>query len=190
MRLINRPCLLFRGREISDAPVVVRVRALTDDRTRGRLVCGKLDVPCALGRGGLTHDKREGDGATPVGRFRLLSVFYRADRGMRPRTALPIRALRTKDAWCDDPTDGRYNRPVRLPFEGSHEIMCRDDRLYDIVIVLDCNIRPRVCGRGSAIFFHVAREGFPPTEGCVAVAPDVMRRLLAMVGRNAVMSIG
>ncbi len=190
MRLKNRPRHQSLGRRAGDASVLLHVRALPSDRTRGRLVFGSLDVPCALGRGGLTHRKREGDGATPVGQFALVSVFYRVDRGARPRTDLPSRALKRTDGWCDDPADGRYNRLVRLPFAGSHEVMWRDDRLYAIVVVLDCNLHPRVRGRGSAIFFHVAREDFPPTEGCVTVAPHVMRRLLAMAGRNTVMSIG
>lgn len=180
----------FRNTRCEDATNVLRVRALPGNSTRGRLTLGPLDVPCALGRGGLTRGKREGDGATPKGCFKLVSVFYRADRGLRPRTLLPVRPVRSDDGWCDDVTDGRYNRLVRLPFAPSHEKLRRDDRLYDIIVVLDCNLRPRVRGRGSAIFFHVAREEFPPTEGCVAVAPDAMRRILATAGRNAVMCIG
>lgn len=171
-------------------PTYLRVRALPGERTRGRLVLGHLDVPCVLGRGGLTRNKREGDGSTPVGCFKLVRVLYRADRVARPSTGLPVHALRANDGWCDDPLDGRYNRPVRLPFAPSHEGMWRDDRLYDIVVVLDCNVAPCVRGRGSAIFFHVAREGFAPTQGCVAVAPEAMRRLLTMAGDNAVMCIG
>ena len=67
----------------------------------------------------MTHAKREGDGASPAGRFRLLGAFYRADRLPRPRTRLPVRALRPTDGWCDDPGDRRYSRPVRLPYGAS-----------------------------------------------------------------------
>lgn len=180
----------LRKKRRGQAPAILRVRALPGRPTRGRLVFGPLDVACALGRGGIRRRKREGDGATPSGAFRLVEVFYRADRGRRPATRLPVRTLRADDGWCDDVRDGRYNRAVRLPCPAGHEAMWRDDRLYDIVVVLDCNLKPRVRGRGSAIFFHVARADFSPTEGCVAVAPRAMRRILALAGGEAVMRIG
>lgn len=156
----------------------------------GLLTVGGLTLPCALGRGGLTRFKREGDGATPVGRFELLHGYRRDDRGLPPGGPLALAPIRVDDGWCDDAGDGRYNRPVRLPFAGSHEVMRRDDRLYDVVIVLDANVRRRVIGRGSAIFFHLARDGFEPTAGCVALAPADMRRVLARLGSRPVMVIG
>jgi L,D-peptidoglycan transpeptidase YkuD (ErfK/YbiS/YcfS/YnhG family) len=145
---------------------------------RGRLHVGSLVLPCALGPTGVRRRKREGDGATPAGRFRLLSGGWRDDRAARPASGLPLAPLRVGDLWCDDPSHALYNRPARAPFKGGCEIMRRDDRLYDVVIVLDHNQRPRVRGAGSAIFLHVAREGFSPTQGCVAIAPQAMRRLL------------
>ncbi|MBB98178.1 MAG: hypothetical protein CML67_01375 [Rhodobacteraceae bacterium] len=160
-------------------PRNLTVRSLSAEVTRGRLVSGSLDVPCALGRGGITRDKREGDGATPAGRFEMLSVYYRPDRVQRPRTRLPVTPLRPWMGWCDDPGHPRYNRLVRRPFAASHEAMWRDDPLYNIVVVLDCNLHPAVPGRGSAIFLHLARPGYTPTEGCVAVKEQDMRLLLA-----------
>lgn len=136
-------------------------------------------VRCALGRGGGRADKREGDGATPVGCFPLREVFYRPDRGSAPATALPVKALDPNAGWCDDPAQPEYNRPVRLPFAGSHEHLWRDDALYDIVAVLGYNDDPVVPDRGSAIFLHVARGDFAPTEGCVALARDDLLRILA-----------
>lgn len=156
----------------------------------GRLTVGGLTVPCALGRSGLTRFKREGDGATPVGRFDLLFGYRRADRTLPPGGPLRTTPIRRDDGWCDDVGDGRYNRPVRLPVRGSHEEMWRDDRLYDVVIVLDANVRRRMIGGGSAIFFHLARDGFEPTAGCVALAPADMRRVLAHLGPHPVMVIG
>lgn len=156
---------------------------------RGTLTFGSITVPCALGRAGTTRFKREGDGATPIGTFELLNVYYRADRGSRPRTVLPVEAIAPADGWCDDPAHPRYNRPVDLPFAASHEKMWRDDRLYDIVVVLDCNMFPAVPGMGSAIFFHIAREGYRATEGCVAVAPAHMRQILERVEIGTVMRI-
>lgn len=160
----------------------LRVHSLPGNRTRGCLSAGALVVPCALGRAGPTRAKREGDGGTPVGRFRLLGIAYRADRRPRPRTLLPVKEIRPDDGWCDDPRDRRYNRPIRLPDPASHERMWRDDGLYDLVLDIAWNRGPIRRGRGSAIFLHLATRGFRPTEGCVALQPPALRRLLARLG--------
>jgi L,D-peptidoglycan transpeptidase YkuD (ErfK/YbiS/YcfS/YnhG family) len=138
------------------------------------LQAGNLTIPCALGRSGTSHAKREGDGASPVGRFKLLQAFYRANHGPRPRTGLRLRPIR--------PSDRRYNRLVPLPCATSHEKMWRDDHLYDVVLDIAWNRGPIRRGRGSAIFLHLARPGFLPTEGCVAVDPRMIRRLLERIG--------
>ena len=138
---------------------------------RGFLAAGGLTVPCALGRSGIAGQKREGDGATPLGAWRPVAVLWRADRLAPPATALPMRPLRPDDGWCDDPADRRYNRPVRLPYGGRHERLWRDDRLYDVIVVLDYNLAHPLRGAGSAIFLHIAGPGFPPTAGCIAVSP-------------------
>ncbi len=161
---------------------VIRVFRSALDHRRGRLVAGNLVIPCALGRSGTVHAKREGDGASPVGRFRILQAFYRADHGLRPRTGLPLKAIRPGDGWSDDVKDRRYNRLVPLPCATSHETMWRDDHLYDVVLDIAWNRGPTIKGRGSAIFLHLARPGFLPTEGCVAVEKRMIRRLLERIG--------
>ena len=136
-------------------------------------------VPCVFGRGGAVADKVEGDGASPIGRFRLRSCYWRPDRGPRPATGLPTIPLRAGLGWCDDPGSPLYNRPVRLPFAPGHERMWREDRAYDLVVVLDQNVDPAVPGRGSAVFWHLTKRDPPtPTEGCVAVSPSAMRAFL------------
>jgi L,D-peptidoglycan transpeptidase YkuD (ErfK/YbiS/YcfS/YnhG family) len=139
--------------------------------------------PCALGRTGRTLRKREGDGATPAGRWALREVLYRPDRMRRPRTRLAVVPLRPWQGWCDAPRDRNYNRLVRYPYPASAEPLWREDGLYDIVVVLEYNICPRVRGRGSAVFLHVARPGLSPTEGCVALARDHLLQLLARLSR-------
>ncbi len=128
--------------------------------------------PCALGRTGViaADAKREGDGASPAGTWRLRRGFWRADRLARPHSALVFRPIRTDDGWCDDPADPAYNRPVRLPYPASCETLMREDELYDVVVVLSHNDDPPAPGAGSAIFLHCAKPGYPPTEGCVALA--------------------
>jgi L,D-peptidoglycan transpeptidase YkuD (ErfK/YbiS/YcfS/YnhG family) len=139
-------------------------------------------VPCALGRGGVTRDKREGDGATPAGIFPLRALRYRADRVGHPATGLERIPIQPADGWCDDPDDPAYNRPVRLPFPAHHERMHRPDGLYDLVVPLGYNDDPVVPGRGSAIFLHVCRPDRGPTEGCIAIARDDLLALLVLCG--------
>ena len=149
-----------------------------------------MRLRCALGRSGQRPGKREGDGATPIGVWPLREVFYRADRIGRPRTRLPVRALRADVGWCDEAGDRNYNRRVRQPYPSSAEMMWRSDGLYDLVVVLGYNDRPRRQGRGSAIFMHVAQPGWKPTAGCVALRLHDLYRLLAHCDRRTRVTIG
>lgn len=144
----------------------------------------------ALGRGGIKANKREGDGATPRGRFRLLRLWYRPDRLPRPAMHLPARRIRRDDGWCEDPADRRYNRPVKLSPASPADRLWREDHLYDLVIELDHNTRPRIAGCGSAVFIHVARPGLAPTAGCVALRAGDLKRLLTNLGSDTQIEIG
>jgi L,D-peptidoglycan transpeptidase YkuD (ErfK/YbiS/YcfS/YnhG family) len=168
---------------IVDIPVII-IEASSLSSVRGRVTVGPLRMPCALGRGGRRALKREGDGATPIGHWPLREVFYRADRVARPQTILSVKTLRPDDGWCDDPRDRNYNRRVRLPYAAGHERLWREDRLYDLIVVLGYNDIPRVRGRGSAIFMHMATPGLAPTEGCIALREADLRRLLMFAGRR------
>jgi L,D-peptidoglycan transpeptidase YkuD (ErfK/YbiS/YcfS/YnhG family) len=154
------------------------------------LRAGNLMVPVALGRSGIKADKREGDGATPRGRFRLLRLWVRADHAPRPRTRLAVRPIAPDDGWCEDRADRNYNRPVKVPASSNADRLWREDALYDLVIEIDHNTRPRIAGRGSAVFIHVARPGLLPTAGCVALPAPDLRRLLGRLSRDAVIEIG
>jgi len=134
---------------------------------------------CALGRGGIRTDKQEGDGATPAGLLPLRRVLYRADRLAAPACRLPVEPIAPTDGWCDDPGHPDYNRPVTLPHPARHERLWREDGLYDILVVLGWNDAPVARGRGSAIFLHLARPDYGPTEGCVALSERALRALLA-----------
>jgi L,D-peptidoglycan transpeptidase YkuD (ErfK/YbiS/YcfS/YnhG family) len=155
----------------------------------GLLSFANKDIPCCLGRSGITAQKKEGDGATPIGTFRLLYGFFRKDRLNRPITQLPISHICKEDGWCDEASSPNYNTLVTLPFNHSHEKMMRDDRLYDICIVLDYNINPKTRYRGSAIFFHLTSSQRKPTEGCVAIDPEDMRLLLPFIDNKTRMRI-
>ncbi|SIO17383.1 L,D-transpeptidase catalytic domain [Vannielia litorea] len=142
---------------------------------RGLLFEGRL-IPAVVGRGGIRADKREGDGATPVGRHRILACYYRPDRVAAP--APWAIAIGPRDLWSDAAEDGRYNSLVKAPYAASHERMRRADRLYDIVLTTDWNT-PAVPGAGSAIFLHRWRKRCHPTEGCLAFAPADMAWIAA-----------
>lgn len=136
-------------------------------------------MPVALGRIGIRADKREGDGGTPRGRFRLLKLWWRADRHLLPPTPLPARRIGPLDAWCEDPSDRRYNQAFRRATGEPGDRLWRADELYDFIIEIDHNTRPRIGGRGSAVFIHVARPGFAPTAGCIALRRRDLQILLA-----------
>ena len=160
----------------------ITVRRKPGDSTRGWLTAGQFSLPVALGRGGIKANKREGDGGTPRGSFRLKRLWWRADRHPRPVTLLPVRRITPDDGWCEDPADRHYNRPVKLPAGSTADRLARKDDLYDFVVEIDHNTRPRIAGRGSAVFVHVARPQFKPTAGCVALDIGSLRRLLARLG--------
>jgi L,D-peptidoglycan transpeptidase YkuD (ErfK/YbiS/YcfS/YnhG family) len=194
----------FTTRDEVDVPTRNDVDARASDRNRewpaflaiigvfaaGWLLVGPLALPVALGRGGIRANKREGDGGTPKGTFRPRQLWWRADRHPRPRTFLPVRAIRPEDAWCEDPQSRHYNQPVRLEPGCGGDRLTRDDHLYDFIVEIDHNSSPRVAGRGSAVFLHLARENFAPTAGCVSMTKSAMLRLLARLGPETRIVIG
>jgi L,D-peptidoglycan transpeptidase YkuD (ErfK/YbiS/YcfS/YnhG family) len=142
---------------------------------------GGQTVRCALGRAGVkpAHDKREGDGTSPLGVWPIRRVLYRPDRGRPPKTALPVLEINPADGWCDAPDDPAYNSPVRLPYPASAEHLWRDDHVYDLVVVLGHNDDPPRPGLGSAIFLHLAKDDYSPTQGCIALAHHDLVAFLA-----------
>ena len=169
---------------------LLRVRPQATNRALGWLTAGPMRIPCALGPAGVVRWKREGDRGTPAGRFPLLWGYYRPDRQRPPAAGVPLKPMRRDQGWCEDEASRRYNRPVRLPAADCTDHMWRADRLYDLTFVLDQNFSRRAKGRGSAIFFHLARPGLKPTAGCVAISQADMRKLAPRLARGAVMAIG
>ena len=157
----------------------------------GNLQGPGVSARCALGKGGVVPagEKREGDNASPIGIWPVRRVWYRPDKGPAPETRIPVIALRPDDGWCDAPGHCAYNRPVTLPFPASHERMWRKDGVYDLVVELGYNDDPPVSGRGSAIFLHVARPGYVPTEGCVALAERDLREVLRYLDGGSTLEI-
>jgi L,D-peptidoglycan transpeptidase YkuD (ErfK/YbiS/YcfS/YnhG family) len=157
---------------------IIHVLAISPRAPEGLLRAGNLSMRCALGRSGLTKRKHEGDGATPRGCWKILGGFTRLKL---VRSGVHLEPTQLDMGWCDAPDDPRYNRWVRLPYAASHERLWRDDHLYDIVIVLNHNTRPRLRYGGSAVFLHLTSDWRKPTAGCIAISLPDMRKLLPLV---------
>lgn len=148
-------------------------------KKRGLLWWGETLFPCTWGQGGIRKNKKEGDGATPIGTFPFRRVFYREDRLERPKTCLPLSPIIPKDGWCDDVEDLAYNQYIQKPYKGRHENLWREDHLYDIILVVGHNDDPIVKGEGSCIFIHLRRPKATPTDGCVALDKADLLQVLA-----------
>lgn len=144
--------------------------------------------PVRIGRGGVSMAKREGDGATPVGRMKVLGMLWRADRLARP--ALWARPIGPGDLWCDAAASPDYNQPVRAPFAASHEKLRRADPLYDIVLITDWNYPEAVPGCGSAIFLHQRRGPASPTAGCIAFRRADLIRIARQIRPGTPLLVG
>jgi L,D-peptidoglycan transpeptidase YkuD (ErfK/YbiS/YcfS/YnhG family) len=155
----------------------------------GRLSFRGMVFRAALGRNGVRRDKHEGDGTTPAGLLPLRRLMYRADRVAPPECVVPSEPIAPNDGWCDDVRQADYNRLIRLPHDGHYEELWRADDLYDMIGILGWNDAPVQRGRGSAIFIHLARPDYAPTEGCIALAMLDLRHLLAS-GLSEIMVIG
>lgn len=169
--------------------ITITVARAPGHPSRGILRIGGHAVPVALGRNGIKANKREGDGATPRGHFRPLRFWWRADRIARPSTDLPMRRITRADAWCEDPNDRRYNRPIRLTENAPGDRLWRDDHLYDLVLEIDHNTHPRIAGRGSAVFVHLARPGLLPTAGCIAMPKNQLLRFASRLRKGSTIRV-
>lgn len=156
----------------------ITVRRAPSGCHHGLVIVGGKTFRCALGKNGITAQKREGDGATPRAFMQMISGFCKPALQPIGKTALPMRRMQKKDGWCDTVGNANYNRAIRLPFSQSHETMLREDQLYDIGFILDWNFSHRKQRCGSAIFLHLAKPGYQPTQGCIALSRRDMERLM------------
>ncbi len=181
--LIVAALIAWLGLQHLTAPATLLVR-------NHSLTCAGKTYPCAIGRSGISSDKHEGDGRSPAGIFTLRRVYYRPDKlATPPHTRLPIQPLTATDGWCDDASHPDYNQPITLPHPASHERLWRDDDLYDIFAVIGWNDQPIIPGRGSAIFLHIARPGYPGTAGCIALRREDLLEVLASLPAHATIDI-
>jgi L,D-peptidoglycan transpeptidase YkuD (ErfK/YbiS/YcfS/YnhG family) len=168
----------------------LQVLVINHSLAKGILRVGAVDMPCLLGRSGMTHRKREGDGRSPIGTFALRTLLYRADRLNKLRSPLSSRPVAQTEAWCDNVDHRCYNSLMPNGLPGSEERLWREDNAYDVLAILDYNMKPRVRGLGSAIFFHLIRDGATSTAGCIAIGIHDMRKVLPRLSKTSAMQIG
>ena len=138
-------------------------------------------VKCAIGKRGIGKKRREGDLITPKGLFKIKKVYFRKDKVRGLKTKFSMKAITKNMGWCNDPKSNKYNRLIKYPFAFNAEKLFRNDNIYDIVIVLNFNSRPVKKNKGSAIFLHVAKRKYKPTEGCVAIKKNELKKLLKLI---------
>jgi len=155
----------------------------------GYLYFKNLKFRCAFGKSGIKIKMKEGDGATPKGTFKLIKVFYRSDKIKRIKTSLKKIKIKKNMAWCDDPTSTYYNKRIKLPSNFGYEKLYRNDRLYDLIIILNYNINPTINNKGSAIFIHVAHKNFKKTRGCIALNKNDLLCLLSLIKKDTKIKI-
>ena len=144
---------------------------------------------CAIGLGGTTKEKIEGDQCTPIGEFKFNKIYYRSDKLGKLDFLIPSAEISFEDGWCDDTDNKFYNQFVKFPFDGSAERLHREDDLYDIVCVMNYNTEPVIPGKGSAIFLHICKNNFTHTEGCVAVKKEVLLKISRQINENTTITI-
>ena len=144
---------------------------------------------CAVGKRGISIKKKEGDFITPKGTFKIREIFYRKDRVQNLITRLKKTVIRKNMGWCDDPKSKKYNKLIYFPFKHSAEKLYRRENIYDIILVLNFNMNPVKKNKGSAIFIHVAKKNFQPTQGCIALNKFELIKLVKSIKINTVVKI-
>ena len=144
---------------------------------------------CAVGKRGISIKEKEGDFITPKGTFKIRKVYYRKDRVRNLKTRLKKTAIRKNMGWCDDPKSKKYNKLIYFPFKYSAEKLYRRENIYDIILVLNFNMNPVKKNKGSAIFIHVAKKSFQPTQGCIALNKFELIKLVKSIKINTLVKI-
>ena len=146
-------------------------------------------IKCAVGKRGITNNKKEGDKCTPRGKFKLNYIFYRKDRIKYLKTNLRKINIKKNYGWCDDAKSKYYNKFIKFPFNGSAEKLFLKKNIYDIIVVLNFNTKPIKKNRGSAIFLHLADKKYSSTLGCVALSKKDLLNLLSTIKKKTFIKI-
>jgi L,D-peptidoglycan transpeptidase YkuD (ErfK/YbiS/YcfS/YnhG family) len=143
-----------------------------------------LKFKCALGKSGIGNKKIEGDNITPKGNFKIIKIYYRKDRLKKLSSKFTLTEITKDMGWCDDPKSKKYNQLIKLPTNYSHENLYRKDNIYDLILVLNYNMKPTIKNKGSAIFIHITKKNYQPTKGCIALKKNNLVKLISKIDKN------
>ena len=155
----------------------------------GYLKYKNFKFKCALGKYGINEKKKEGDKITPRGTYKVLNVYYRKDRIKKISSKLKLIKIKKNMGWCDDPDSKNYNQLISIPSKYSYERLFRKENTYDLIIVLNYNMMPVIKNKGSAIFIHIAKKRFQPTQGCIAISKKNLLYLIKKISKNTKIKI-
>jgi L,D-peptidoglycan transpeptidase YkuD (ErfK/YbiS/YcfS/YnhG family) len=150
----------------------------------GYLKYKDIKFKCALGKSGIGKKRIEGDNITPKGIFKIIKIYYRKDRIKKINSAFKLIEIKKDMGWCDDPESKKYNQLIKLPSKYRHEKLFRNDRIYDLIIVLNYNMNPVIKNKGSAIFIHIAKNNYNKTKGCIALKKKDLIEIISKIKRN------
>jgi L,D-peptidoglycan transpeptidase YkuD (ErfK/YbiS/YcfS/YnhG family) len=148
-----------------------------------------LKFRCALGKAGIGEKKKEGDFITPKGKYKIIKVYYRADRIKKIKTNFRLYQIKKNMGWCDDPLSKNYNKLIKLPSKFGHEKLYRKDKLYDLILILNYNFKPIIKNKGSAIFIHIANKNYKKTMGCIGLKKKELIFILKDIKKNIIVKI-
>ena len=149
----------------------------------------KYKLRCSIGKRGISINKKEGDKKTPKGKFKLKYILYRKDRMPNLKTKLKKIEIKKNMGWCDDPGSKHYNKIINYPFKYSAEKLWRKDNIYDVIIIIDYNLNPIIKNKGSAIFLHIAKQRYKPTNGCIAVSKKNIKLISLEINKKTKLQI-
>ncbi len=155
----------------------------------GYLKYKDLKYKCALGKSGIGDKETEGDNITPRGVFNVVKIYYRKDRIKGLFSKFKLIEITKRIGWCDDPKSKKYNQPIKLPTRFSHEILYRRDNIYDLILVLNYNMKPVIKNKGSAIFIHIANKNYKNTAGCIALKKNHLIKLIERLNKKTKVKI-
>ena len=139
---------------------------------------------CALGKSGIGKKREEGDNITPKGVFNVIKIYYRKDRLKKLPSKFILTEIKKNMGWCDDPKSRKYNQPIKLPTKYNHENLYRKDNTYDLILVLNYNMKPTIKNKGSAIFIHITKKNYQSTKGCIALKKNNLVKLISKIDKN------
>ena len=146
-------------------------------------------VKCAIGKRGIGVKRKEGDLITPKGLYKINKILYRKDRIKNLRSKIKTFKIMKNMGWCNDPNSKKYNKMIRVPFKFGFEKLFRKDNSYDIILILNYNMRPVRKNKGSAIFLHIAKKNYKSTEGCIAIKKKDLKTLLKKIDSHTKIKI-